>query len=145
MYHGPGRAKQWQEGTVGSVFNSSLSDSIKKSLDETLALQEQNPDYDQNLSCRQDMLATDEVIAETMRWELAHKVPKQFLSTDADEEGFFQIKRVPAGQYEIVARGQAGINDGLWQSLDVTVNPGSETSIKLSSPGKTCLAVTQEP
>jgi hypothetical protein len=116
-------------------------DGMKRTLDETLELQKENPDYDQNLMCRKGMIATDDAIVQSMEWAQAHKVPKQVMSTDADEEGFFHITGVPAGQYEVVARGQAGINDGLWQSLNVLVNPGAETSIKLPSPGKTCLVV----
>jgi hypothetical protein len=96
-------------------------------------------EFDENLSCRRELIAEDAALLATMEWVQQNKSLKQLLTTDADEEGVFQIIKVPAGQYTLVARGKAGANDAFWNS-EITVKPGSAISVKLSAPEKSCLA-----
>jgi hypothetical protein len=96
---------------------------------------------DEGLECRRSLLDIDQNLLDTQQWALDNKKIKQVLTAQGDEEGYFKITRVPAGNYRIVARGHAGANDAFWESLFVVVKSETSTSLKLIKPGKSCLIV----
>lgn len=86
---------------------------------------------------RSQLLSYAAALKDTSDWVEANKKPKQLQSTDSDEEGVFATK-IPAGIYQVVAQGQAGINEAHWTSR-IVVPPGRTISVKLSSPEVSCV------
>jgi hypothetical protein len=63
----------------------------------------------------------------------------QIVPADADEDGVFKITVARPGVYILLVHGKAGFNDAFWVSGDLIVKLGTETSIKLSQPQKSCM------
>jgi len=98
---------------------------------------------DESIVCRLELSLYDEAVAETQLWAEDQKKTTQIVSTDADEDGYFKMT-APVGTYEIIARGRAGLNEAFWKAgaYDwVNVEAGTETTIKLTSPKKSCLVM----
>lgn len=121
-----------EENTVNLAFLSALQSGMTKT--EALARTTEN----EQLVCRSELMAYTEALLATADWVQQNKKSRQFLTTDADEDGLFRIARVQAGIYTLVARGRAGANDAVWKS-ELTLKPGDAISVKLSAPEKSCL------
>jgi hypothetical protein len=94
--------------------------------------------WSDSLRCHQHLGTYHEAMSATLRWAGEQHKAWQVLSTNADEDGMFKIAVPHRGRYTIVAFGQAGFNDAVWEA-DVVVNPGMNTLVKLSSPEDSCL------
>ncbi len=104
--------------------------------------------WSDSLRCSKDLGAVDDAILATRQWCLDQKKMNQIPMADADEEGNFRITGVRPGVYDVIARGRAGFNDAFWDIgdpdsglHDITVVAGTEITIKLASPEKSCLQV----
>jgi len=111
-------------------------------------LDKQNAEMDENLaekdfSCRGGLLVFAKAVSHALEWTNENGRPKEFMSVDTDEEGSFKITGVPAGYYFLVARGRAGPNDAVWTLDHILAKRGTDVSVKLSSPEKSCLAVPE--
>jgi len=135
-----GRGGKLDKGTSDEHYQDTFMSAYKRRLDQRI----DNPsDSDENLQCREDLLDIDTSINDTLHWALDNHKEKQILVADGDEEGTFRIAKVPAGDFRIVARGQAGANDAVWDAF-VAVSAGKTTTVKLAVPGKSCLADQRE-
>jgi hypothetical protein len=141
-----GTLKGAENNTAASEFISALSSQMKYHSDAWRAwlhgMQQKYPGQDISEAsdrelCRSQLLAYTSALKDTLDWVEQNKKPKQLLDTDADEEGNFAI-RVPAGIYNLLAHGRAGINDAFWTS-DVVAQSGRTTLVKLSSPEQSCV------
>jgi hypothetical protein len=107
-------------------------------LDKQIAeMKERLAEHDE--SCHRGLLVFAEAVSYALKWSQENGRPKEFMSVDTDEEGLFQINRVPAGIYFLVARGRAGASDAVWTLDNISVKPGTGVSVKLSSPEESCL------
>ena len=88
-------------------------------------------------SCKSDLIAADKAILATLAWATENHLTDLVPFGDADEEGNFTITKVKPGVYDVIARGQAGINDSSW-SQNVTVKSGETVTIKLSNVESSC-------
>lgn len=150
LFKGIGRTvpQSSEEATAALVFQEAhltnlleAEQAIGRTLADSAKAQAQGVPFDQDeyedMSCHKKLLTWDQSIIATMKWAQAGKREKQFLFTNADEEGYFKITKVPAGSYAVVARGQAGINDASWY-MEVSVKQDQEVSVKLASPARAC-------
>jgi hypothetical protein len=113
-----------------------------KELTRTLAAEGAN--WSDSLVCHKRLLTYNDALSATLSWAREKHKAWQILSTDADEDGMFKVAVPHQGKYTIVAIGQAGFNDAVWEAKDVRVNPGMTTAVKLSSPAESCLASLTE-
>jgi hypothetical protein len=90
-----------------------------------------------SLRCRSDLLNVDKAALATLAWAQEHKLTAYVAFLDADEEGHFTVGKIRPGVYELVVRGQAGINDAYWLQR-VTVRPREKTEVKVSSVEAAC-------
>jgi hypothetical protein len=150
LYKGSETTQEFEENTAGTAFARAAVSSQIKALTEIRTMRKEfaqkypEAEFDENLSCRRELEARVEAVKETIDWVQQEKKFKQSLSTDADEEGLFQITKVPAGNYSLIALGQAGANDAFW-SGEATVKSGSVVSVKLPSPVESCAVVAISP
>jgi hypothetical protein len=94
-----------------------------------------------SIVCRRELLLYDEAVGETEQWATGQKKTSQIVCADADEEGYFKMT-APVGTYTLIARGRAGFNEAFWKAGDwVNAEAGTETTIKLTSPEKSCLVM----
>jgi hypothetical protein len=93
-----------------------------------------------SVDCLKGLAAYGNAVVGTLTWgkENPTKIG-QILYADADEEGTFKIPAQP-GMYLLYASGRAGFNEAFWEA-EITVEPGTETTVKLASPKKACLVV----
>jgi len=110
-----GRSERYAESTASATYKRESLKRLSKALEDHIENMKNHPEaeVDENLECRSEMVGYDEAMLSTMEWVQQNKKLKQLLTTDADEEGAFQITNAPAGAYTLVARGQAGANDAL--------------------------------
>jgi len=95
-------------------------------------------DTDKGVSCRRDMETYLSVLSKTLGWVVANKKAWQVITGRADEEGHFRISVPRPGLYMMITKGRAGLNEAIW-SDDITISPGKETTVKMSSPEVACL------
>ncbi|MGB8098782.1 MAG: hypothetical protein WCF17_16620 [Terracidiphilus sp.] len=96
---------------------------------------------DESQDCPILLHSYDVGLVKTIDWVRANKAEEQFITDKADEDGKFSISVPNPGKYEVLAFGHAGFNDAVWESKEpITINPGEETTIKLTSPKRTCVA-----
>jgi hypothetical protein len=89
--------------------------------------------------CVSDLVNADKAILVTLDWVQAHKLMAYVAAPDVDEEGKFSIPQIRPGIYDLLARGQAGINDAYWQQ-QLSVTAGEKTEVKVSSVEAACAA-----
>jgi hypothetical protein len=109
----------------------------------------------EELLCRKELLVFTNSVRAAANWAEANKKYSEFLTTQADEEGAFQISGIAPGGYTLAVLGRAGANEAYWEvdaffiqsggkmSWRVAAGsdlPGRDVSIKLSSPEKACFA-----
>ncbi len=135
-----GRGENLQANSADDHYQNASMAALQKRLDDRLAAARAGSVGNEDLECRESLLDTDKSLVDTTQWALDNKKGKQVLTTDGDEEGHFKMARVSAGHYRLVARGQAGANDAYWES-SIVVKAGVATTVKLTSPGKSCLRV----
>jgi|SRR5579863_28684 len=87
--------------------------------------------------CRSDLLNADKAALATIDWAQEHKLADYIPIIKSDEEGNFSASKLRPGLYELVARGQAGINDAYWLQ-EVTVKAGEKTEVKVNSVEGSC-------
>jgi hypothetical protein len=104
---------------------------------------EDKSDWNDSVWCHQHLGTYHEALSATLSWASEKHKAWQILSTDADEDGTFKMAVPHPGKYTIVAIGQAGFNDAVWEA-DFVVNPGMNAAVKLSSPKESCLASLTE-
>jgi len=126
------------------LFHTAASAFLDKEIEEAKQANERlksaKEGTDDDLLCRNELIAYDESIAVALHWAIDNGKPKQFLTVDANEEGEYRFPTVPPGRYFLIARGRAGINDAFWkQDLSVTAN--GNIVAKLASPEKSCQAL----
>ncbi len=100
--------------------------------------------------CNLELRAFDAAVTATLQWSLDRKRTDQVLVGSADEEGNFRMIGVRPGVYDVIARGRAGFNEAFWDTHDIesasqddiTVAAGMETAIRLASPAKSCLELS---
>jgi hypothetical protein len=56
---------------------------------------------------------------------------------DVQAAGHFDVGKIRPGVYELVARGQAGVNDSYWLQR-ITANASEKTDVKVSSVEASC-------
>jgi hypothetical protein len=83
-------------------------------------------------------LTYDKALVGTLHWAQDEKKLNQIVLANADEEGLFKVSAGP-GRYSLLIIGRAGFNDAVWLADEVSLEGGKETTIKLSSPKKSCL------
>lgn len=130
--HGPGSAAVVAAGagdSPGIIY-------LKKYLE---ASQAANESGDSKL-CRSDLLNADKATKATLEWAQERKLMAYVAALDADEEGYFSVGRIRPGVYNLVARGNSGINDAYWLQ-EITVRPGQKTDVKVSSVEASCADV----
>jgi len=103
-----------------------------------------SPDNVERFACKRQLSGIDAALLATLDSMIKHRQNRLVYSTDADEEGNFQFKSVAAGDYLLIARGQASANDVYWEE-DLCVRCfankvlGTDLSrVKLSSVKKSC-------
>jgi hypothetical protein len=106
--------------------------------------EEEGYNWSDSYLCRQQLGVSRAALIETVEWGKKQSITNQFQFADADEDGNFKITVEHPGTVErpstycLLVFGRAGFNDAFWQSF-ITVSPGVETTVKLSSPDKACL------
>ena len=118
-------------------------DNLSKTLEEhTKALAAEGMGWSDKMDCLKSLQVYHDALSQTRDWASAKHKGWQILTTEADENGVFKIAVPHPGIYTILASGHAGFNDAFWydmMELGVVVNPGATTTVKLSSPAKSCL------
>jgi len=90
-------------------------------------------------SCQTDLLVFNSSLKSTLEWgQTTGKATAQIQVTTSDEEGTFQFRQVPVGEYTVIAWGRAGFNDAHWEE-SLKVQPGQSVAMKLSSPHVACV------
>jgi hypothetical protein len=92
--------------------------------------------------CNSSLLNADRAVSATLDWAREHKLTAYVEELNADEEGTFNASKMKPGLYELVVRGEAGINDAYWLQ-QVRVTAGENTEVKVSSVEASC--ATDEP
>src|SRR5258707_9820590 len=106
-----GRGEKLEEDSADDRYQNASLAALRKRLDQQL----EHPSTDDgDLRCREGLLDTDQTLVDTAQWALDNRKVEQVLTADGDEEGHFRIAKVPIGHYRLVAREQAGANDGYW-------------------------------
>ena len=90
-------------------------------------------------ACRTELAGYIVALTDTVKWIAAQRKSDFNKKIQADEEGRFKITGIPAGRYNLVVTGYAGVNDAFWEQEEVVITAGQTTSVKLSSPTKSCL------
>jgi hypothetical protein len=106
-------------------------------LQKELDALEENHKSGKDVSCKSGLIAIDKAILDTFEWAKQHQLTDLIRFVDTDEEGYFTISRVRPGIYELVVRGQAGINDASWLQ-EIEVKPGEKLTAKVSSVESSC-------
>jgi len=126
------RAKELREDTE-ELKNKMLSGEISAETVESRRLSD-------SVDCLKGLAAYRDAVVGTLTWGKEHPTKiGQILYADADEEGNFKIPAQP-GMYLLFASGRAGFNEAFWEA-EITVEPGTETTVKLASPKEACLVV----
>ncbi|SPE17998.1 exported hypothetical protein [Candidatus Sulfotelmatomonas gaucii] len=89
--------------------------------------------------CRRGLLVYQNALVDTLKWASSENKDWQIVRADADEDGAFKVAIRRPGVYTLLVRGHAGFNDAFWESGPLTVTPGGEIAVKLSSPEESCL------
>jgi hypothetical protein len=121
---------------VGKALKE-LIEATEKKTNEIMTGQPYAP-WSESVVCLRELTAYQGAVIGTLTWGQENPTrSNQILYADADEEGVFKIPAQP-GTYTLVASGRAGFNEAFWEA-EVTVEPGTETTVKLPSPKKACL------
>jgi hypothetical protein len=115
-------------------YNNVLGDFLKVFAAEGMG-------WSDKMDCLKHMQVYHDALSQTKDWASAKHKDWQILTTEADENGMFKITVPHPGEYIILASGRAGFNDAFWDGdiPGIIVNPGATTTVKLSSPAKSCL------
>lgn len=100
-----------------------------------------NDDWSDSVVCSKELLVYDQALLETFKWADNENKSWQMIDGQADEEGAFKITVPRSGKYRALALGQAGFSKAVWETDDITVNPGLEVKVKLASPRTACLVM----
>ena len=97
--------------------------------------------WSDKLDCLKHLQVYQDALLQTRDWVSANHKGWQMLTTEADENGVFKFTIPHPGEYIILASGRAGFNDAFWVGgvPGIIVNPGANTTVKLSSPTKACM------
>jgi hypothetical protein len=118
-----------------------LNEALLKETREIMTMQRYSP-WSESVVCLKELTAYQNAVIGTLTWgQESPTRSSQILYADADEEGAFKIPAQP-GTYTLVASGRAGFNEAFWEA-EVTVEPGTETTVKLPSPKKACFVAQQ--
>jgi hypothetical protein len=133
-----GSAWLTEEAKALEAFNEAWTKMLKQFNEaETVELQRRILGSGSSV-CLKELTAYENAVIGTLAWGKENPTrSSQILYADADEEGAFKIPAQP-GIYTLVASGRAGFNEAFWDA-EVTVEPGTETTVKLASPKKACL------
>ena len=93
--------------------------------------------------CRRGLLVYQNALVDTLKWASSEHKDWQIVRADTDENGVFRVALPHSGVYTLVVHGQAGFNNAFWESGLLTVRPGGEIFVKLSSPEKACFVDEQ--
>jgi hypothetical protein len=96
--------------------------------------------WSDSMACHKELRTWHEAVLGTLDWAQKNKKTWQVVSGNSDEDGNLRIAVPRPGKYILVIRGRAGFNEGFWTE-DITIDPGKTTTVKLSSPEKSCLVV----
>jgi hypothetical protein len=121
--------------TAGRLWVGELTKALKEDM-EKMSVQniESRP-------CYMDLLIYSSSFRKALKWASANKQEWQIITDQTDEEGNFKISVPHPGDYDVLVRGRAGLNEAVWESPNyVTVTLGEETTIKLSSSEVSCVA-----
>jgi hypothetical protein len=132
----------WGTSSIRPVEDSAY----QKLLDERLKAMKVNHEEltTPGRDCRAQLKVYLDAASGVSDWSKTGGKSKQYISSEADEEGKFKIA-APPGVYHIQAYGHAGFNDAVWLNKsgllddDFEVRPGSETVLKLGTPEVACL------
>lgn len=115
-------------------YNNVLGDFLKVFAAEGMG-------WSDKMDCLKHMQVYHDALSQTKDWASAKHKDWQILTTEADENGMFKIAVPHPGEYSILASGHAGFNDAFWvvDVPGIIVKPGATTTVKLSSPAKSCL------
>jgi hypothetical protein len=99
------------------------------------------PDYHYNEAalCEGKLAEYSTALSETIEWVAANRKEWQLIIGQADEKGNFRISVPHPGDYSLLIQGHAGLNDAVWETHPITVSPGVETTVKMSSPELACV------
>jgi len=90
-------------------------------------------------NCSANLREYTEAIKSTSIWAHESNKLSQIMVEQLDEEGNFKIAGVPTGFYIVIVSGRAGVNEAVWQKLDVEITAGQATSIKMPTPENVCV------
>jgi hypothetical protein len=91
--------------------------------------------------CLGALMKYDRALRNTLDWSFARKNSDQIRVVHTDEdEGRFKVVGLRPGIYNVVATGQAGFNEAVWEEPLVQVKPGAVVNLKLSHTEFSCLS-----
>jgi hypothetical protein len=118
------------------AYNKAMEDDLKAHEEKSA---DPNHHYSEAVWCLGKLAQHAKAIRETLDWVSANNKGWQFIIGQADEEGYFSIPIPHPGRYHLIINGHAGFNDAVWVTdEDITIDPGVETTIKMSSPEVAC-------
>ncbi len=139
----PADSKDGESAAIawGTNLNKALGE-FNKELEKNLeAIKRRESGQSDDMLCRRELMAYQKALVDTLQWAGSEHKEWQVVNADADEDGAFRIPLPHSGTYRLIAHGRAGFNDAFWTSDDFFVAAGSESSVKLSQPEKSCLAI----
>jgi len=140
LWSGRPPAQQTNEDKTGATAGKTFLDKYVAELQsEGEDLKDPSSPTDESFQCKRRLLTISKALSQTIDWIEESGKSKQLLSVDTDEDGTFQILRVPPGGYSIMARGRAGANDAFWKNDVLKIQSGRTVSVKLVSPETSCL------
>jgi hypothetical protein len=125
-------------GTAGLLYMES-----KNKATETELAEMQRGTWDEQITCRHDLLVYQEAVVDTLQGITATK-QWQVLTGQTDEEGHFKLLIPRQGSWYLVAKGQAGAYDAAWEEEGARIFSGKDSEVKLGSPAKACLKTRDE-
>ena len=125
------------DDTAGDIF---MRNENKERGAELAEMQRNN--WSEHVECLNALLAYRKAIVTTME-----SVPKnrqwQVVTGETDENGPFRLSVPRQGSWMLVAYGQTGANDAVWEQEGVRVFAGKGTELKLGSTEKACLKIDE--
>ena len=124
--------------SAGNLF----LENTNKEMETELREMQQNG-LTEGIQCRGDLLAYQKAIAATLT-DVPNSKQWQIVTGQTDENGYFELSIPREGSWMLVAHGQAGANDAIWEQEGVRIFAGKATELKVGSPEKSCLNLDDE-
>lgn len=126
------------DGSAGNVF----LENTNKEMAAELQKMQQNA-LDEQVECLDELMVYQKAIVTTLG-SMPNNKQWQIVTGKTDENGYFELSVPRQGSWMLVADGQAGANNAIWEEEGVRVFAGKMTQTKIGSPEKSCLNLDQE-